>query len=94
MLGESHTAGVKENQDGGHKEASSGALPLTWEMTKRAAEMWNSKAQPDQYTHWNSWEKKKKVQLERQAIWTKCPAWNKQKHRPKYQKRLPKGVRG
>ena len=63
MLGESHTAGVKENQDGGHKEASSGALPLTWEMTKRAAEMWNSKAQPDQYTHWNSWEKKKKSNL-------------------------------
>ena len=51
------------------KEASSGALALTWEMTKRAAEMWNSKAQPDQYTQCNSWKKKnkktKKVQLER-----------------------------
>lgn len=29
-------------------------------MTKRAAEMWNSKAQPDQYTQCNSWKKKKK----------------------------------
>ena len=25
--------------------------------------MWDSKAQPDQYTHWNSWGKKKKSNL-------------------------------